>query len=127
MTFILGALLVAAQLGGVDQKPTKTADAPAAAPDRVEIVLYSDFQCPFCAQIAPAIREIQTKGIDGVEPTIAFKNFPLVIHSNAQLAHQAAMAAKEQGKFWEMHDLLFTNQQRAQRSDLIGYAKQLKL
>src|SRR5439155_3348406 len=46
---------------------------------------------------------------------------------NAQLAHQAAMAAMEQGKFWEMHDLLFANPAKAQPSDPLAYAKQLKL
>jgi protein-disulfide isomerase len=93
----------------------------------VEIVLYSDFQCPFCAQFAQPFRELQTKGIDGVQTTVRFKNFPLSMHPNAQVAHQAAMAAKAQGKFWEMHDLLFANQQRAQMGDLLSYARKLGL
>src|SRR2546422_6197560 len=80
---------------------------------QVEIVLFSDFQCPFCQQFSLPFRELQTKGIEGIKTTIQFKNFPLVIHPNAQLTHQAAMAAREQGKFWEMHDLLFANQSAA--------------
>ena len=84
-------------------------------PDWVEIVLFSDFQCPFCAQIAQPIRELQTNGVDGVRATIRFKHFPLSIHPNAQLAHQAAVAAGEQGKFWEMHDLHAIG--RCRRSD----------
>src|ERR1700687_163353 len=123
MTFAVPMLLVALPFLTAEPKPV----ASEAPPERVEIVLYSDFQCPFCAQIAPAIREIQAKGIDGVKPTNVFKNFPLSIHTNAQLAHQAAVAAQEQGKFWEMHDLLFASQSKAQRSDLLEYAKQLKL
>jgi protein-disulfide isomerase len=107
------------------------AAAPAATgsddPMSVDLVLYSDFQCPFCQQFAQPFRELQTKGIDGVKTTVQFKNFPLSIHPNAQVAHQAAMAAKAQGKFWEMHDLLFANQQRAQKDDLLGYAKKLGL
>src|SRR5204863_3185860 len=103
---------------------TNPADPPA---DKIEIVLYSDFQCPFCATLAPAIRQIETKGIDGVQTTIRFKNFPLSIHPNAQLTHQTAMAAKQQGKFWEMHDLLFANQSGVRRSDLLAYAKKLGL
>src|SRR5712671_2369158 len=75
----------------------------------VEIVLYSDFQCPYCAQFAQPFRELETKGIDGVKTRVQFKNFPLSIHPNALVAHRAAMAAKGQGKFWEMHDLLFAN------------------
>src|SRR5262249_29821716 len=69
----------------------------------------------------------QTKGVDGVEPHVTFKHFPLVIHPKARLAHQAAQAAAEQGKFWEMHDLLFANQRRVEREDLVAYARQLGL
>jgi protein-disulfide isomerase len=99
----------------------------ASSPDRVEIVLYSDFQCRYCARLAPAIRQLQTQTIDGIETTIQFKNFPLPMHRDAQLAHQAAEAARAQGKFWEMHDLLFANQRNAERSDLLGYARRLGL
>jgi protein-disulfide isomerase len=107
-----------------------TAAPPPPAPasdDAVEIVLYSDFQCPFCAAFAGAFRDVQSKGVDGVKTTVVFKNFPLSIHPAAPLAHQAAAAAAEQGKFWEMHDLLFANQRKAQREDLLGYAQQLGL
>jgi protein-disulfide isomerase len=93
----------------------------------VEVILYSDFQCPFCRQFSEPFRELQTKGIEGIETKVQFKNFPLSIHSNAQLAHQAAMAAREQGKFWEMHDLLFANQSAVKREDLMAYAKKLGL
>ena len=123
MTFTLLTLALAAQVAAaVPVAPDDGAPLPP-----LEIVLYSDFQCPFCEQFAGPTRELQTKGIDGVEATINFKNFPLVIHPDAQLAHQAAMAAKAQGKFWEMHDLLFANQRRAKREDLVGYARQLGL
>ena len=121
MTFALLAL--AAQVAAA----TPTVPDEAAPLPPVEIVLYSDFQCPFCQQFAQPIREVQAKGIDGVKATVTFKHFPLSIHINAPLAHQAAMAAKAQGKFWEMHDVLFANQQHVQRSDLIGYAKKLGL
>src|SRR5262249_46825642 len=97
------------------------------SPQKVEIVLYSDFQCPFCAQLAPAIRQIEESGIDGVTVRISFKNFPLSIHANAKLAHQAALAAKQQGRFWELHDLLFANPQRVRKDDLLGYAEKLGL
>ncbi len=122
MILTVSMFLVAAQLAAVEPKTSASA-----ASDRVEIALFSDFQCPYCAQLAPAIREIQIKGIDGVQPTLVFKNFPLSIHPNAQLTHQAAMAAKEQGKFWEMHDLLFANPSKVQRPDLLAYAERLGL
>ena len=93
----------------------------------VEIVLFSDFQCPFCAQLAGPIRALETTPIDGVDVTVRFKHFPLAMHPDAPLAHRAALAAAEQNKFWEMHDLLFANRQRAKRDDLLAYAARLGL
>ena len=97
------------------------------APTPVEIVVFSDFQCPFCAHFATAVREVQSKGIEGIPTTVKFKHFPLSIHPAALLAHQASVAAAEQGKFWEMHDLLFTHQAAVNRENLLLYAKALKL
>jgi protein-disulfide isomerase len=122
MTLILSLLIFAAAATAEQRGPATLTRA-----EPVEIVLYSDFQCPYCAQFAQPFRELQAKGIDGAETTVTFKNFPLPTHPAAQLAHQAALAAKEQGKFWEMHDLLFANPRSVQRADLIGYAKQLGL
>ena len=101
--------------------------APRPAPAPIEIVVFSDFQCPFCAHFATAVRGVQSQGIEGVPTTIKFKHFPLIIHPAALLAHQAAVAAAEQGKFWEMHDLLFTHQAAVSRENLLLYAKTLKL
>jgi protein-disulfide isomerase len=123
MTMALLTVFFAAQLAAA--QPAQIA-APSPA-DAVTIVLYSDFQCPFCAQLSKPFRELQTKGVDGVKPQVTFKHFPLVIHPKAQLAHQAALAAAEQGKFWEMHDLLFANQRGAERENLLAYAQQLGL
>jgi protein-disulfide isomerase len=93
----------------------------------VEIVLFTDFQCPFCARFAQAFRELQSRGVDGIQTIVQFKHFPLSIHPAAPLAHQAALAAGEQGKFWEMHDLLFANQSAVGREDLVQYARKLGL
>jgi protein-disulfide isomerase len=93
----------------------------------VDIVLYSDFQCPYCAQFAKPFRELATRGIDGVPTKLTFKHFPLAIHPAAPLAHQAAEAARNQGKFWEMHDLIFASPRSVQRSDLVAHAKTLGL
>lgn len=101
--------------------------APAAGPGPVEIVVFSDFQCPFCAHFSTAVREVQARGVAGVPTTVKFKHFPLIIHPAALLVHQAAVAAGEQGKFWEMHDLLFANQAAVSRENLLLYAKSLKL
>src|SRR5579885_2547558 len=97
------------------------------APRPVEIVVYSDFQCPFCRQFAQPIRDLMGKGVEGVPTKVVFKTFPLTFHPQAKIAAQAAIAAGEQGKFWEMHDLLFANQSALKRDDLLKYAKELKL
>src|SRR3982074_435917 len=121
MTLVLLAMMMATQAAA------NTPLAPTQPPAQVEIVVFSDFQCPFCAMFAQAFRELQTKGVDGIKTTFTFKHFPLGIHPKAPLAHRAALAAAEQGKFWEMHDLLFANRQRAEREDLLEYAATLGL
>jgi protein-disulfide isomerase len=121
MPVFLAISLLSAQLAAADARSS------APAPARTTIVVYSDFQCPYCAQLAPSLRRLQNESIDGIDTTVEFRNFPLSIHPQAQLAHQAAMAARLQGRFWEMHDLLFSQQDHAQRADVIAYAKRLGL
>jgi len=75
---------------------------------KVTIVDFSEFQCPFCRRVLPTIEEI--KKIYGDSIKIVWKHRPLPFHANAFPAAEAAEAAREQGKFWEMHDLLFQNQ-----------------
>jgi len=75
----------------------------------VKIVEYSDFQCPSCARVVPVLDEV-LKGYP-TQVGLAYRHFPLKgIHVQADLAAQVAEAAGKQGKFWEMHDLLFKNQ-----------------
>lgn len=77
----------------------------------VFLVVYSDFQCTTCAQLAPVLRHIQQAHTQDV--ALVFRHFPLLnLHDKAGLAAQAAEAAARQGKFWEMHDLLFGEQSR---------------
>jgi protein-disulfide isomerase len=83
---------------------------PAAAP--VTIIEYSDFQCPFCARVNPTLERIRQTYGDKVK--IVFKDFPLPSHPQAPKAAEAAHCAGDQGKFWEMHDRLFANQQLLQ-------------
>jgi protein-disulfide isomerase len=106
--------------------PFAFAAEPVSQP-QVQIEIFSDFQCPYCKMFAPAAREVESKGIEGINTKVEFKNFPLSFHPFAQLAAQAAAAAREQGKFWEMHDLLFANQSALGREDLLKYAASLKL
>ena len=103
-------------------------DAPALGPPDapITIVEFGDFQCPYCAQGAKVLRRLRTVYPDRVR--WVFKHLPMSsIHPEAALAHEAAVAAQEQGKFWEMHDLLFQNQIRLRYDDLISYARELGL
>jgi protein-disulfide isomerase len=103
------------------------AAAPTNPVPPVTIEIFSDFQCPYCKMFAPAASALETKGVEGVQTTVSFRNFPLSFHPFAQLAAQAAAAAAEQNKFWPMHDLLFANQNALAREDLLKYAKTLGL
>ena len=76
---------------------------------KVTIVAFSDFQCPFCQRGATVLEDVMKAYPNDVK--IAFKNLPLPFHEKAKPAAKAALAAGKQGKFWEMHDLLFKNQQ----------------
>jgi len=91
----------------------------------VTIFVFSEFQCPYCSRAQAAITEIEETYGDQVR--IVFKSFPLPFHSDAHLASQAALAANEQGQFWEYHDILFENQRALSRPQLEGYAEQLNL
>jgi len=101
---------------------------------KVTVVEFSDFQCPACRAISPLIKELSTKYPNDVR--VVYRHFPLnSIHPYAQIAGQAAEAAGEQGKFWEMHDLLFERQidweglanQQAVKDTFITYAEELAI
>jgi protein-disulfide isomerase len=96
---------------------------PKSAP--VTIVEFSDFQCPFCGRVEPTLKQIEDKYKGKIR--FVFRNYPLPFHQHAELAAEAAMAAKEQGKFWEMHDKMFSNQTALERADLEKYAQEIGL
>ncbi len=92
----------------------------------VTVVEYGDFECPNCKQAAPAVKLLLERFNERVR--FVYRHFPLVdVHPHALLAAQAAECAGAQGKFWQMHDLLFANQQHLQARHLHGYAEQLGL
>lgn len=99
----------------------------------IEIVEFSDFQCPACASVAPLVQSVADQYPDDVK--LIYRHFPLSsIHPNAQLAAQAAEAAADFDKFWPMHDLLFTNQDNWAgmsgndfTDQLASYAQQLEI
>jgi len=91
----------------------------------VTVVEYGDFECPYCGQAEPVIRELLA-GFGDVR--YVWRNLPLNdVHPNAQLAAEAAEAAGRQGKFWEMHDLLFDHQDALGPKYLFRYATELGL
>src|SRR5258706_7527036 len=90
------------------------------------LVEYGDYECPYCGEAYPIIKAIQERLGDRL--CFVFRNFPLVnAHPHAQRAAEAAEAAGAQGKFWEMHDLLFENQNALDDEDLAQYATALGL
>jgi protein-disulfide isomerase len=105
----------------------KVGDAPVKGPASapITVVAWSDFQCPFCSRAVPTVRQVEDAYKGKVR--IAFKQFPLPFHDKAHLAAEAALAANEQGKFWQMHDKLFANQQALDRPSLEKYAQELGL
>jgi protein-disulfide isomerase len=92
---------------------------------KVTVVIFSDFQCPFCGRVEPALKEVADTYPKDVR--FAWHNYPLPFHEHAMDAAEAAMAADAQGKFWPMHDKLFANQQSLDRASLDGFAKGLGL
>ena len=96
---------------------------PADAP--VTVVEFTDFQCPFCAKAAPGLKQL-TDAYPG-KVRVVFRHHPLTMHKDAQMAHEAAECAGEQGKFWAYYDLLFANQNALKIDDLKSYAANLEL
>jgi protein-disulfide isomerase len=109
------------------EKPVKlyTEGDPVRGPAnaKVTVVEFSDFQCPYCALATGEVRELLKQYPKDVK--LVFKQFPLDNHSQAALAAEASLAAHAQGKFWELHDKMFTNQAKLAVDDLKGYAKSL--
>ncbi|MFH1971948.1 MAG: DsbA family protein [archaeon] len=92
---------------------------------KVTIVEFSDFECPFCSKAYETVKEVED--LYGEDIKIVFKNFPLGFHENAQKAAEAGECANDQGKFWEMHDKMFENQEAITVEDLKAYAEELEL
>lgn len=142
----VGALIVASVLGLIffSGKSDKSSNISSGEPKqvtvsdwvrgkitaRVVIIEYSDFECFSCGAYYSVIKRLKEKF--GSEIGFVYRHFPLKIHQNAELSAMAAESAGRQGKFWEMHDLLFENQKNWSKNPhakeiFIGYAKQLQL
>jgi protein-disulfide isomerase len=93
-------------VGKVELRPDDPVRGPRTA--KVTVVEFSDFQCPFCSRVVPTLEQLEKAYPKDLR--LAWKHQPLSFHPNAMPAAEAAEAAREQGKFWQMHDLMFANQ-----------------
>jgi protein-disulfide isomerase len=99
------------------------AKGSASAP--VEIIEFSDFQCPYCQRVNPTVDQVLTTYGDRIH--FVYRHFPLSTHPNARPAAEASQCAAEQGKFWPYHDKLFANASRLNEPDLKQHAADLGL
>ncbi len=120
---VIPAAVAPAQVGAIDLRPDDPVRGNPRAP--VTVVVFSDFQCPFCARVGPTLDEVQRAYGDKVR--IAWKHQPLPFHPNALPAAKAAEAAREQGKFWQMHDRLFASQRELAPDAYDRFARELGL
>ena len=134
----LGAIVLG-MIGIVSKKTEGTLINPVNSSDwirgnrnaKVVLVEYSDFQCPACAYYSSLVKNLERDFLNDL--AVVYRHFPLEqIHKYAKLAAQAAEAAGKQGKFWEMHDIIFEKQSEWSISDnalqnFISYAKVLGL
>ena len=115
-----------ADLSNVDM----TDDDPAKGNDNapVTIVEFSDFQCPFCAKFyTQTLPQIEEEYIKTGKARLVYRDFPLDSHKNSQKAAEASECADDQGKFWEMHNIMFDNQDSIGVSSLKKYAENIGL
>jgi len=125
---IAGSVLLAG-CSGDDQNDASSSDNANTSAQQVEILKYSDFQCPACRDYVPMEKQLENEYGDMV--TVTYKHFPLSGFQYSRLAAHSTEAAREQGKFQEMHDLIFENQAEWSRGNarelFEGYAEQLNL
>ncbi len=90
----------------------------------ITLIEFGDFECPYCGQAEPVVREL----LADRDLRYVWRHLPLTdVHARAQIAAEAAEAAGAQGQFWQMHDLLFSHQDKLQAADLLRYADELGL
>ena len=96
---------------------------------RLTMVEFSDFQCPFCGRfVHDTLPQLLREYVDTGKVRLVFRHFPIPsLHPDATRASEAGECARQQGKFWEMHDKLFANQQALSPAALIGYGSAIGL
>lgn len=91
----------------------------------ITVVEFSDFECPYCSKLQPTLKQVLEAYPDKVR--LVYKEFPLSFHKQAKNASKAALSAGEQGKYWEMHDLIFKDYNKLNEEKFKGYAVKLGL
>ncbi|GEM_PF-1018601 len=104
------------KLPGLDYS---TAPSKGNADGSVMMVVYDDFECPYCGRAEPTLNQVVSAYPD---MKFVYQQFPLSFHPNAQKAAEASLCAYDQGKFWELHDQMFAHQDAITVSDIKGYA-----
>ena len=104
-----------------------TAGAPVTGPAEAKITLieFSDFECPYCSKAIADVHAIMAAYPGKIK--LIYKQFPLSMHPHAEFAAAASLAARDQGKFWEMHDKLFANYRQLNRQNVLLWANQIGL
>jgi protein-disulfide isomerase len=138
LALALGALAARADAPSPDDPPKRThsdevrpsrdASRPPAlgpSPAKVNVIVFSDFQCPVCRRTVNAVHQIPEEWPGEVR--LEFRPIALPLHRNAENAAVAALAAQRQGKFWEMHDLLFAHQDALDPDGLSARAREAGL
>jgi protein-disulfide isomerase len=112
---------------GPNVVPVDPADSPSLGPEGapVTVVVFSDFECPYCGRAVPLIERAVKRFSPHVR--LVHKFYPLNQHAHARDAAKAALAAQNQGKYWEMEKQLFSHQRDLTEVDLEGYAQELGL
>ena len=129
----LGWKLLRPKNGPIEPPPpkletTSISDAARIGSPRAPLamIIYSDFECPFCGQFARDVwPQIQREFVDTGKILVAFKNFPLSIHQNAFRAAEVAECARRQDKFWPVHDAIFAGGVRLERDSILRDASRL--
>ena len=92
---------------------------------RITLVEFSDFECPFCSSAVKQVDIVMAAYPKDIK--LIYKQFPLSMHPHAEMAAEASLAAREQGKFWEMYDVLFKNYRHLSSDNIMIWAKDLGL
>ena len=109
----------------VVQIPTEGSPSMGPEDAPVTIVIFDDFECPYCAKTVPLVKNVVSSYKDQVR--LVFKHFPLGMHKHAKAAAIASLAADKQGKFWPFHDLLFANYNKLSEQKIIDLAEKAGL